>query len=68
MINLERKLGIFTLRIWGLILNLFGNALLLYGAVGMIRDGSRIFILILGIVITVFCIIILARPSTDESI
>ncbi|RKY88905.1 hypothetical protein DRQ09_02200 [candidate division KSB1 bacterium] len=62
MINLNRKIGFFSLRVWGLILNFIGNALAIYGAIGFISDGSRFPVLIIGLVLTVSCIVILAKP------
>jgi hypothetical protein len=49
--------------VWGLVLNFVGNAVAIYGAIGFIRDGSRLPLLILGIVITLTCILVLAKPS-----
>ena len=68
MINLDRRLGPWTGRVWGLILNFIGNGLAIYGAIGVIRDGSRTPILIIGLLLTVSCILLLARPCipTDE--
>ena len=44
MIDLETRLGPATLRVWGLIANFTGNAALLYGAIGYVADGSRLFV------------------------
>lgn len=68
MINIDRRLGPWTGRVWGLILNFIGNGLAIYGAIGVIRDGSRMPMLILGLVLTIGCILLLARPCnpTDE--
>ena len=63
MINLDKKLGPWPLRVWGLVLNFIGNALAIYGALGFIRDGSRLSMLIIGVVITLTCILVLAKPS-----
>lgn len=63
MINLDKKIGPWPLRVWGLVLNFFGNAVAIYGALGFIRDGSRLPLLIFGIVITLTCILVLAKPS-----
>ena len=67
MINLERKSGPWTLRVWGLILNFFGNALLVYGALGVVRDGSRLPLLIAGGILTLTCILVLAIPDRRPS-
>ena len=63
MINLDKKIGPWPLRVWGLVLNFAGNAVAIYGALGFIRDGSRLPLLIFGIVITLTCILVLAKPS-----
>lgn len=63
--DLEKRLGPWSLRVWGLIVNLAANALALYGAAGVVRDGSRLPLLILGCVITLVCVLILAVPSRD---
>lgn len=66
MINLEKKLGPWSLRVWGLILNLAANTLALYGAAGVVRNGSRLPLLILGCVFTLVCVLVLAVPSRSE--
>jgi hypothetical protein len=65
MIDLEQRSGPWTVRVWGLILNFFGNALAIYGAIGVIRDGSRLPILLIGGCITLLCIVILSKPSSS---
>jgi hypothetical protein len=62
MMNLDRRWGPCSGRVWGLILNFIGNGLAIYGSKGMIRDGSRIPILIIGLLVTLVCILLLARP------
>ena len=63
MINLEKKIGPWPIRVWGLALNFIGNAVAIYGAIGFIRNGSRLPLLITGLVITLTCILVLAKPS-----
>jgi hypothetical protein len=63
MMNLDRKIGPWPLRVWGLVLNFIGNAVAIYGAIGFIRDRSRLPLLIFGVVITITCILVLAKPS-----
>jgi len=63
MRDLEKKIGPWTLRVWGLILNFVGNALAIYGALGVVQDGSRLLWLLVGGGITLLCILSLARPS-----
>jgi len=65
MIDLEKRIGPWSLRVWGLIANFVGNALALYGAAGVIRDGSRWPLLVLGLIITVGCLLALAVPTPD---
>lgn len=51
-------------RVWGLVFNFIGNALAIYGAVGIIQDGSRRVWLILGVALTLGCLLYLAKPDT----
>lgn len=60
---LERRLGPWPVRVWGLILNFIGNTLAVYGAVGFIQDGSSLPILIIGVCLTVLCLLVLAMPN-----
>ena len=52
---------------WGLIVNFVGNALALYAAAGVVRDGSRWPLLVIGLVITVGCLLVLAVPAPDKN-
>ena len=63
MIDLDRRYGVWSGRVWGLILNLLANALALYGLVGFLRDGTHRIPLVLGILGTLACVLILAKPS-----
>lgn len=63
MIKLDRRIGPWPLRVWGLVLNFFGNALAIYGAIGVIREGSRWPLLVVGLVLTISCLLILAKPG-----
>jgi hypothetical protein len=63
MIDLDRSYGIWTGRVWGLLLNLLANTLALYGLVGFLRDGTHLFPLVLGALGTVACVLVLAKPS-----
>ncbi len=65
MIDLDRRYGIWSGRVWGLIVNLMANALALYGLVGFLRDGTHLVYLIVGALVTVACILILAMPAAD---
>lgn len=62
MIDMDRKLGPWRLRLWGLIANLVGNALALFGIVRVVRGGSPA-LLIAGGLITVACVAALSIPS-----
>ena len=63
MIDLDRRYGIWSLRVWGLIVNLMANALALYGLVGFLRDGTHLLPLVLGAMVSITCILVLATPS-----
>jgi hypothetical protein len=63
MIDIDRRYGLFSGRVWGLIANLVANALALYGLVGFLRDGTHLVHLTVGIVGTVACVLILAKPN-----
>jgi len=63
MIDIDRRYGMFSGRVWGLILNLAANAVALYGLVGFLRDGTHVVLLTVGVVCTMACVAILARPS-----
>ncbi len=52
-------------RIWGLIANFVGNALAIFGLAGLVRDGSRLPIFLIGAAVSLVCILILAKPSPD---
>ncbi len=64
-LDLERRLGPASLRVWLLVMNFGGNAVLLYGAVGLVENGSRLGWLGLGAIVTLGCISALALPSAD---
>lgn len=61
--DLDAKLGPLTVRAWGLILNFGFNALALYGLSAMVRGTGGEALLALGVVGTVVCLLVLARPS-----
>ncbi len=60
---LERRLGPWPVRVWGLILNFVGNTLAIYGAVRFIQDGSSLPILVIGVGLTLLCLLVLAVPD-----
>lgn len=63
MIDLDKKLGPVSLRIWGLILNFIGNFIALYGAAQFLKENSGPGLMILGIIMTIGCILFLAIPQ-----
>lgn len=63
MINLDKKIGPWPVRVWGLVLNFMGNTVAIYGAIGFIRNKSHLPLLIIGTLITLTCILVLAKPS-----
>lgn len=65
MIDLDRRIGPATGRVWGLIINFFANALAVYGAIGVMRDGSRRPLLVTGILVTAVCLILLIEPARE---
>jgi hypothetical protein len=67
VIDLEQRAGPFSWRAWGLIVNFVGNTVALYGAAGVLRDGSGWAALAAGLVITVLCLLVLAIPTPDPS-
>jgi len=63
MIDLDRRYGTWSGRVWGLIVNLMANTLALYGLVGFLRDGTHLIPLVLGVMVTLTCVLLLAKPS-----
>jgi hypothetical protein len=68
MIDLDRKWGIWSVRVWGLIVNLGANGLALYGAAGLMRDGSRLPWLVVGCAVSLICILVLAVPGPPDGV
>lgn len=60
---LDRRYGPWSGRVWGLIVNFAANAAALYGAAGVLRDGSRLPLLIVGAAVTAACVTLLAAPN-----
>ena len=63
--DLDRRCGPFPGRVWGLILNLAANTVALYGLVGYLRDGTHLVLMVTGWVVTVGCVLVLARPNVN---
>ena len=60
---LERRIGPWSGRVWGLIVNLAGNAMALWGVASVMRTGSGWAWIVIGGVATVICISALALPA-----
>ncbi|MGH9320036.1 MAG: hypothetical protein ACRD21_22395 [Vicinamibacteria bacterium] len=63
MMDLDRRYGPLSGRVWGLVLNFIGNAVGLYGLSGFLRDGSGLGLLVTGATLTVACVLVLAKPA-----
>ena len=63
---LERRLGPWSGRAWGLILNLVANAVGLWGISLVMRTGSGWAWILIGGATTVACISVLARPARSR--
>lgn len=61
--NLEKKMGPLRVRSWGLIVNLMGNVLALYGLANYLKTGGGQVPLVLGSLITITVILILSKPA-----
>ncbi|MGH7717740.1 MAG: hypothetical protein ACREON_02695 [Gemmatimonadaceae bacterium] len=59
----ERRVAGVSLRLWGLILNLLGNVLLVHGAVRYVAAGTNFYELVAGVVMTVLCVVALSIPN-----
>jgi len=60
---LDRPLGPLRVRAWGLIVNFLANAVALYGLAGYLRSGEGAIVMVVGISLTLVCILTLAAPS-----
>lgn len=63
--DMDRRLGPWRLRLWGLIANFFGNILALFGIVRVVRDGSW-GLLVAGGSITLVCVALLSIPARGQ--
>ncbi len=60
---LDKKIGPFTGRCWGLFVNFFANAVAIHGAMKyMLQDGSPVEMYV-GIAVTVAVCLVLAIPG-----
>ncbi|MCY3699438.1 MAG: hypothetical protein OXH46_07360 [Gemmatimonadetes bacterium] len=60
---LARRVGPWSGRVWGLVLNLVANAVALWGVSSVMRTGGGWTWVVVGCAATVACIAVLARPS-----
>ena len=60
---LERRIGPWSGRVWGLIVNLAANALALWGIASVMRTGRGWVWILLGGAATVLCVAVLALPA-----
>ncbi len=64
--DLEKTIGPMRIRAWGLVLNLIMNVIALYGLTRLLSDSSGGWpLLALGVVGTVICLLVLARPVSN---
>ncbi|KPM32054.1 Hypothetical protein I595_1703 [Croceitalea dokdonensis DOKDO 023] len=61
--DLDKKYGLATLRVWGLILNFMMNFLTLFGAANYLRGDTDATVMIVGIIGTIICITVLSKPQ-----
>lgn len=60
---LERRIGPWSGRVWGLIGNLAANALTLWGIASVMRTGGGWVWILVGGAATVVCVALLALPA-----
>lgn len=60
---LQRRIGPFSGRVWGLVLNLVANAVTLWGVSLLLRTGSGWVWIVIGGAATVLCMTVLALPD-----
>ncbi len=60
---LERPIGPWSGRVWGLIVNLAANAMALWGVASVMRTGEGWIWIVIGGVATAVCIAALALPA-----
>ncbi|MCY4398123.1 MAG: hypothetical protein OXE96_02110 [Gemmatimonadetes bacterium] len=65
---LERPIGPWSGRVWGLILNLAGNAIALWGVASVMRTGAGWTWIVIGGVGTAVCISALALPALESEV
>ena len=61
--DLDRRAGPFTLRAWGLGLNLVANVVMLHGAVRYFTAGASPLEMLAGLIVTALCVATLSIPS-----
>ena len=60
---LERRVGPWSGRVWGLVVNLAANALALWGIASVLRTGRGWVWILIGGAATLFCVGVLALPT-----
>ncbi len=60
---LERRIGPWSGRVWGLIVNLVANAVALAGIASVMRTGGGWVWIVVGGAATVVCVAVLALPA-----
>ena len=60
---LKRRIGPWSGRVWGPVLNLAANAVTLWGVSSLLRTGSGWAWIVIGGVATVACMAVLALPD-----
>lgn len=63
---LERHVGPWSGRVWGLVLNLAANAVALWGVSSVMRTGTGWTWVVVGSAATAACIAALARPARSR--
>ena len=63
---LERPIGPWSGRVWGLIVNLAANAIALWGVASVMRTGSGWTWIVIGGVGTAVCISALSLPAPES--
>lgn len=60
---LKRRIGPFSGRVWGLILNLIANTIALWGVSSLLRTGGGLAWIVIGGAAMVVCMAVLALPD-----
>ena len=63
---LERRIGPWTGRVWGLVANFAANGVALWGIASVMRTGRGGAWIVLGAAVTLLCVAVLALPARAE--